>query len=299
MILGYGSNGLVSLVNGPDNEQHAFKYWLPWRANLSFISPAPPEAVARFIRQISSRPGIRAEARGTRVIIKAYGASFPTALVYARLHENKLRRARMPITKREAAPRCERYRIAHGIAMDVVENGVIKMPRAGPTLFEEMPLDRPDALDLLHVLAGAAASALIQGHAIADQKPFNVCRPPESSTGWTVIDIDNLPTLYEPANEHATYNIPEAETAAAASVASLVITVLLAVGVDGVTIDHLCGHDRPGTADCATLRSLMAPVDPDLKELMAPLVKELERKFSVASATEALLVASQRAAMRS
>lgn len=296
MILGFGTNGLVALVNGTDNEQYALKYWLPWRANLSFARPAPLDSIERFVTQMNSRPGVRAKLRGRRVEIDAYGAAFPEPVVCARLRENKLKRARMPVTKSEATPSCASYSIAHGIQMEIVQNGVIRMPRAGPTLFEEMPLSLPDALNLVHVLAGAAASALIQGFAIADQKPFNVCRPPKKKTGWTVIDIDNLPRVSEPASDHATYLVDEVSTAGAASVASLVITVLLAVGVDHVSIDHLFGHDRPPQANCATLRSLMAPIDPSLKQLLSPLIRQLERNFQVSSATEALLAASQIAA---
>ena len=286
MYLGCGANGVVELVRAGDVE-YALKYWIPWRAKITLKHVPFPENVSNFIAAVNSQPHMRGSA-SNGIRISSYGATFPVQKITAMLNEHGMEEEGMQISRDHKSPGCLWYTIEHGIPMEVQADCSIKMPMAGPTVFAELPLTKLDILSLISVMTAAASSALKQRVALADLKPCNICRwHAKRHPRWIVIDIDNLPMLDECARDHATYNVFEAKSAARASLASLLITTLLACGNNPVEIDYLFSHESQPIAPLVTLENKVKSAPSFCAKLLKPLVERL-KMFTVHGAIEDL-----------
>jgi hypothetical protein len=259
-LIGAGGNGVVYAELGPDGRECAVKYWIPHRLEGKLVGG--DAATGAFVRAFADYPNYTASIKGGVIQLESYGPAFPYAEIIRVMQIHRVRLTTgWQVTQELSPPACALYVIEGAVRPTEIANGVLAMELAGPSLPCVMPVPAWDALGLVSVLCTAARSALLQGVAMADLKPWNVCR---SGLGWVVVDVDNLPAAGATADGQATLRVAGATRCGPAMIAALVVTAAYAlgsIGLDGVLRYH---YDR---CPAQTREQLAAVCPPVLLEL--------------------------------
>ena len=255
-VIGFGSNGVV--VASRQSAGKALKYWLPHVMRGSIVGDS--RSLSLFKGFFLGRNRFRVKVRGARLSIKFFGEAFPLDQVNSFARKANVIIADVCITQDLESPRCKLYSILHSCHPWPLKNGVLEMELAGPPVYLRLPLTYKEVNRLVAVLCEAAQSALLQGVAIVDLKPENICDA-FNREGWIIVDVDDLPVVSDPhAYQSATYTVKNTVTAIRAMVASLVITAALLAGVitKGVALEKFF-HMSKRMANWSELESICHP----------------------------------------
>ena len=202
-VIGFGSNGVV--VASRQSAGKALKYWLPHVMRGSIVGDS--RSLSLFKGFFLGRNRFRVKVRGARLSIKFFGEAFPLDQVNSFARKANVIIADVCITQDLESPRCKLYSILHSCHPWPLKNGVLEMELAGPPVYLRLPLTYKEVNRLVAVLCEAAQSALLQGVAIVDLKPENICDA-FNREGWIIVDVDDLPVVSDPqAYQSATYTV--------------------------------------------------------------------------------------------
>ena len=226
-VIGYGSYGVV--VRPTDGSGYALKYWLPHVLRANIVGEAC--AVKIFRCAFLGNPRFRVRINGSKLKLRYFGVSFPSDEVQEWADRARVRLVQCAVTQSTCEPSCLKYSIFGSCDPYPIANGVLSMKLAGKPVFPMMPLRPSQVSSLVSLMCSAAQSALMQGVAIVDMKPENICAAKDGG-GWVIVDVDDLPSTEDPfAHEGATYTVKGAKNGVQAMVAAVVISAAMLAGV--------------------------------------------------------------------
>jgi len=273
-VVGKGANGVVVEATCASGTKVAIKLCDPWIAR---IHPADRciDVLRDWGRQTQQ---VIMDENKHRLKLEFYDVT-PDALV-AKLHACDVH---LTPHRKGLSENFAMWSIAGCVQSVPIGNGALLMPLLGPSLFGSLPLTPPLYRKLKEVLITACMSALVQGVALVDLKPANICYAGDT---FVVVDTDTLALAapgVDTAEPWATFTVPcLLPSTIATMLVNLVLTLAQAMGtVNAGTVYAKFGHDSRYGAKIDDLAAI-APLT------TKPIVDALSPNMSVSMALDTL-----------
>lgn len=225
-VIGFGGNGVVVLRG---KEKACVKYWSPHVVKGRLCGS--DVAVRLYMASFTNSARQRLMVKHSTFELHYYGCELPLDRIVQVAEKQRVRLIIHSIAQDDSPPACSNYAIANSVCPAPLAQGAVIMLRAGCTLWERIPLSPVAVCSLICDLCTAAHSAFLQGHALVDIKPQNICQNPNNE-GWLMVDVEHLPRMTSSrATRESTYTVSAIINGEQAVAASLIITVAIAAGV--------------------------------------------------------------------